>query len=482
MPPEDDAHVPGPSLSDVNRIFGPALVRAVAESDEALRARFGALDTTLSHILSKLQVPEKSGDVESSIAIHERIEDGIARITAQAATRDATLQAERQSLVRLHGAIGALVRRIDVSVAEAEATRSQFPGDLSTLSNAVSARVTEDGKDWRDAFQRGMERIASGFETQENKLEAERRGMQRLISGLGSAFDRLEATIDKIGAHAEASEPGTEVSEAFSEVLARFDVVQASLAEFPTKAAMDALLDVVKAELVEGVEKMSEAVGRLSNGNEAARSRTLQLLAALGSVAGRLDQGVSRLESHSPVTHSQPDVVAALAEFGARIDALGAQAPGTQSEPPLDDNIQNKLLDRLVAVLDTMDKPTDMRAEIARGVDRIAALVGAQDRRFQAERQRMARFVTALDTVFTRIEATTIRIEATNTLTPDPNTDIAARLTQLEAGQANLIEQLQNVVSVAQIETQEAIRDMGLIIAEMLARQERQGHARDIAG
>lgn len=202
-------------------------------------------------------------------------------------------------------------------------------------------------------------------------------------------------------------------------------------------------LSSLQLELGRGLDRLAALLGRQDHRRDAERQGMLALQRALAATLKRLETAVTvqqeqgALSSEHMPGHLQ-DVVARLDRMQRQLDAFGSSASDL----------------------------TPLRVEIARAVDRISAQIGGQSHRLEAERQALGRFLTGLGSLFNRLDSAALRLEA-----QEPPQRLEARLTQIEQDLAGLRK------SVAQ-EVPEALRDMTMVLAEMMARQERQQAAR----
>ncbi len=214
-----------------------------------------------------------------------------------------------------------------------------------------------------------------------------------------------------------------------------------------------------------GLDRIAALTGARAGAAMAERAALGSLHKALGTLVQRFGAALDRLEA-LPAAAEQADaaepsgLVPLLEMLGETVPRLDA-AVARFEEMPQGQDIGQALaaaLEGCAAPASDSGMAAGLRAEISAAGDRIARLVGTQDHRFEAEKQRLGRFISAL-------EAAVPRLESAAADRPDE-----ARIAALEAA----LQGFSDRHAAAQAETLEAVRDMGMVVAEMLARHERE--------
>mgnify|MGYP001236549589 CR=1 FL=1 len=243
----------------------------------------------------------------------------------------------------------------------------------------------------------------------------ERAALGGLHQALGAQVARLDAAVVRL----EEREPADPAPAPAPAPMADPDPAPALLADLGMR--LEAAIDRLAC--------LSGARAAAAAGERAALGGLHQVL---GAQVARLDAAVFRLEQREPADRApapEPDPAPPVPA------PLPPIAPPVSPSRPLPE--------------------VEIRAEIRVASERIVRALNGRDHRLEAERLRLGRFLSALERALPP---------------PDPLPSIEdcgnARIAALEAALERLV--------AGQAETREAIRDMGMAVAELLAREERQ--------
>ncbi|SDJ30842.1 hypothetical protein SAMN04487993_102560 [Salipiger marinus] len=363
-----------------------------------------------------------------------------------------------------HGAMATLMRMISDS--ESELCRRLDDMELATMEVAhlLTLPPEDMGEDthFPARAKRILGRIDEGLGAMGRNLpdilarvrdseDAVSLGLDRLAEGLAALraqqTDAQRATETVIEQLAAAAAPESDQSLHLAEVLEDMRIRLEILTEAPPPAEEPALdLTPLRYELAHGVDRLAALLGSLDHRRDAERQGMFALQRALGATVQRLEATVTGLQDQ--LAARPPDSTAfpqdgPVQDVCTRLDQIQVQIDALASSP-------------------TSPDLTPLRVEIGRSVDRLSAQIGAQSHRLEAERQALGGFLTGLGSIFNRLDAATRRLEA-----QEPVHGLETRLARIEQRLGDLQKPPADGVP-------EALRDMTMVLAEMIARQERQ--------
>lgn len=328
----------------------------------------------------------------------------------------APLQAQMQSV---QDSLSDLVAR---PVAEPMPAPDPAPAiDPDQLARALCSELAGPLADpLRIELEQGLDRVVSLLGAQDHQQQAERKGLLALRQGLEGVATRLDGALVRFETRLETLPP-----------------TQETPAEDPRQ------------------EAERKALSTLRHGMETMLDRMDGLLTRI-ETAPETDQGTGKISEQ----------FAAL-QAGSAALSEQVQQIVTRLESGLDNSPD------LAALLDPL------RASLDHGVDRILAAVTTQGRRLEAERRVLSQLLGGADQVLSRLEAATHRLEQAPADPPDAapveGGALEARLAGIEARLAAMQAQMTDSQPSAPAAdgTAEALRDLSMLLAEMMARQER---------
>ncbi|AWI83744.1 hypothetical protein CEW88_08675 [Alloyangia pacifica] len=257
---------------------------------------------------------------------------------------------------------------------------------------------------------------------------------------LNRRFDDMELVLMELTQQLASPDPEVSPDAMPLRLQAGFERLAKALEDVRSdRAEVVARVETMQSDLLRGLERL----GRKVTGSAAARRKEQALLT-------RLEEA---LELRAPAG-PPPDQAERIDTLAANVQQISAILPDTLAEI-------RRGLDRLneghAPDLDPL------RGEVGRGFDRLASALGSSDKRLAAERKALGQYLGGLETLIRRFEATAQRLEAASPRqaeAADPG--MGARLGQLET---RLLGQ--------QASSAEALRDLTMIVAEWMARQER---------
>lgn len=272
-----------------------------------------------------------------------------------------------------------------------------------------------------------LERVGRQIVGQENRRTADRDALRAFYKALETIAGRLDATVTRF---ADLEPERVQMESALA-------AIEALPSRIP-KPDMEALRLEVDARL----DRVSAEIRGLTDRETPALASILSLHRDMEAVVRRLDEAVVAL-GNGPTEALETTGLARDSSYLCTVMESGL----------------GELREKLDRVADLSLEP--IRRELDRGLDRIAAQIGSQDHRFAAERKVLNQSFSVLGTMFKRLEAITDRLE-------DSSGSAA-----LESRLAGIESQLARIAAPPD-ETAEVLRNMAVVLAEILARHDRQ--------
>ncbi|MEQ5872653.1 hypothetical protein J4E08_22595 [Sagittula sp. NFXS13] len=293
--------------------------------------------------------------------------------------------------------------------------------DIAALNRRLSTLAEQHGPDIhaiRDRLDTGLSTLSEVLAD----LPREAQTLAPLIEGQTALLDKLE-TLKR-----------TDIDP----IQATLTDIQARLALFSEQAPPDPDLSPLRDEVGQGFDRLAALVGERNKRQDAERKGLTALRHGLEATVSRLDTLLCELETRQSPPTAAPE---------ARHTTLAEPVAGPVAGPHPD--------------------LTALQNRVEAGVDRIIGAITTQGRVLDAERRALTPFFDGLDSFFARLEAATCQIEAQ--ANAQPSFALDTRLKRIEA-------QLSRLETPAQDNSAEALRDLSMLLAEMMARQEQLIH------
>lgn len=413
---------PEPDYTDV--------FEALASSEAELNRRFDDMELVMMELTHQLTADPEDLDEDSPrshlhrslTSIEEALLQGFGRLDRKLATARKRRRDEQEMLAELRDLLTGWSARAEPEapdlaalIAPLQESLEQRLEEMQALIPPPALRLEPDLSPLKARLDQGFEQMAGLLAEQDARL--------------GSALERL----GEAPPQAEATDPQTLLAPLREMLEAQFASLQGQ-AEAPD-------LSPLREGMEQGFDRLASLLGARDARLEAERK-------GLTSLRKGLEAAVTRL-GETPQTPPQAEAT----------DPETLLAPLREMLETHLEAIQSRIPDQTPAAPDL----SPLRQRIDQGFDRLAGLLGAQDHRFEGERRRLALYMGAQDSLLRRLDATAGRLESTPSAAPDLQS-LDARLARIEAALAT---------APKPDGTAEAIRDFSMVLAEMMARQER---------
>ncbi|MCT4373418.1 hypothetical protein CLG85_025230 [Yangia mangrovi] len=256
---------------------------------------------------------------------------------------------------------------------------------------------------------------------------------------LSRRFDDMELVLMELTQQLACPDPELSPDALPIRLQAGFERLATALEEARSdRAEVVARIETMQAAMLRGLDRL----GRKVAGSAATRKKEQALLS-------RLEEAIEALSTAG----RPPGQTTRIDEIFAAIDQISSGAPDALAEIRLG---LERLEQRPEPDLDPL------RGDIGRGFDRLAHALGNGDRRLTAERKALGHYLDGLETLFRRLEGTVQRLESAS-----PPQDGPA-----DQGLGDHLGQLETRLLGQQASSAEALRDLTMILAEWMARQE----------